>query len=325
MRPAISTADLLQAFQVLNPSNDEEKSAIAQVLGLERKPVAAPEERGAPVESGERQEKSEPDKQRIESTPTPVKSIAVTKPSGKDVGFTVSGPVKHHSGSPLWVKPKLSEEFESAPAPPVELEVPPLFVPRWTRGIMSTALAVRTPTGQVDIREVVSEIARGRLLRTLPRLSAPTMAQSIEILVDVGHSMLPFAADQQNVIEAVRTVAGLDNVSVLKFTGSPLRGAGRDEMLEWPGYYSFPPSKTHVLLLSDLGIGRPPISGTSAGVEEWRQFGRELRRRQIACTAFVPYPSKRWPAGFIYEFRLVEWDRSTTAGNVKFSRRPKST
>jgi hypothetical protein len=325
MRPPISTADLLRAFEVLQPSNGEEKSAIAQVLGLEWKPAAALVQRVPQAEGTERQEKSASEKARIVPVSPPQKSVPVTQPSGKDLGFKVSGPMKHDAGSPLWVKPKPSGQFESAPAPPAQLEVPPLFVPRWTRGIMSTALAVRTPTGQMDIREVVNEIARGRLLRMLPRLSAPAIAQSVEILVDVGHSMLPFAADQQSVVESVRTVAGFDRVSVLKFTGSPLRGAGTDEMLEWPDYYSFPSSKTHVLLLSDLGIGRPPMSDNSASVEEWRQFSWELRRRQVACTVFIPYPGKRWPTALMYQFRLVEWDRSTTAGNVRFSRRPKNT
>jgi hypothetical protein len=274
-----------------------------------------------PPEGGEERPKKTPP--AVPALPQK-KSIPLTQPSAKDLGFKISGPVKQGAGSLLWAKPK-SEKFESAPAPSRQLEVQPLFVPRWTRGIISTALAVRTPTGQVDVREVVNEIARGRLLRTLPRLSAPAIAQRVEILVDVGQAMLPFAADQQNVIEAVRTVAGFDSVTVIKFTGSPMRGAGTDEMLEWPDYYSFPSSKTHLLLLSDLGIGRLPMSGASAGVDEWQRFGWELRRRQIACTAFVPYPVKRWPAALMHQFRLVEWDRSTTAGTVRFSRRPRNT
>jgi hypothetical protein len=324
MRPPISSADLLRAFDELKPSSDEEKSAIAEALGLEWKPAAVPHERIPPKDEGATEVKTQQATTRIVPAPPPQKSVLMTHPAAKDVGFTISGPVKQSSGSLLWAKP--SREFEPAPAPvpPVELEVPPLFVPRWTRGIMSTALAVRSATGQVDIREVVSEIARGRLLRTLPRLIAPAMAQRVEVLVDVGASMLPFAADQRSVIEAVRTVAGIDNVSFLKFMGSPLRGAGADDMLEWPDYYSFPPSKTHVLLLSDLGIGRPPMSGAAASVDEWRRFGWELRRRRIACTGFVPYPAKRWPAALTQQFRLVEWDRATTAGSVRFSRRPNS-
>ncbi len=318
MRPPISTADLLRAFEALQPSNDVEKSAIAQVLGLEWRPVAVLDTPAPPPDT--------PSKKDIPGamisqvvTPQPSKkTIPIAKPTGKASGFKISGPTKRTGGSPLWSTPKSSGAFESISSL-VQLAVLPLFVPRWTRSIMSTALAVRIPVGPVDISAVVDDIARGRLLRMLPQLNAMAMASQVEILVDVGHSMLPFAADQQHVIKAVRTVVGFDCVRVLKFTGSPLRGTGTDDMLEWPEYYSFPLSPTHILLLSDLGIGRSPVSGTSASVDEWRRFGRELRRRQIACTAFVPYPTNRWPLALRHQFRMVEWDRTTTAGHVRFS------
>jgi hypothetical protein len=325
MRPPISSADLLQAFDALRPSTDEDKSAIAEVLGLQWKPVALSRELILPKDD----ELLKPTKMNQDQIGVPIprvpKPIPVTRLSSNDSDFTIRGPVKQTSVSPLWSKP--SGEFEPtlSPLPSAESEVMPLFVPRWTRGIMSTALADRTTTGLIDIREVVSEISQGRLLRTLPRFSTPAMARRVEILADVGISMLPFAADQRSVIAAVRTVAGSDNVSILKFTGSPLQGAGTDDMIEWPDFYTFPSSKTHVLLLSDLGIGRPPMTGTPASVEEWRRFGWELRRRQIACTAFVPYPARRWPVELIRQFHLVEWDRATTAGTIKFSPRPRTT
>jgi hypothetical protein len=119
----------------------------------------------------------------------------------------------------------------------------------------------------------------------------------------------------------VLSVGGSDNVNVLKFRGTPLRGAGSDDMEEWPDSYEFPTTNTHVLLLSDLGIGRPPLSTLTAPVEEWARFGSELRKRRIACTAFVPYPSKRWPRALASQFRVVEWDRATTTGAVRFSRK----
>ncbi len=318
MRPPISTADLLRAFEALQPSNDVEKSAIAQMLGLEWKPVAALNAPVLPAKEDVLKQGPVSATSQVAQPPAPKMAVPVTQPSGKAGRFKISGPVKHTARSPLWATPKSSDAFESVSSL-VQREVPPLFMPRWTRSIMSTALAVRTPTGQVDIHAIVEAISCGRLLRTLPRLNAMAMASQVEILVDVGHSMLPFATDQQHVIKAVRTVVGVDYVRVLKFTGSPLRGAGTDDMLEWPKYYSFPSAQTHILLLSDIGIGRSPMSGTSASVDEWRRFGRELRRRQIACTAFIPYPAKRWPPALMHQLRMVEWDRTTTTGQVRFS------
>ena len=319
MRPPISSADLLRAFRALRPSTEEEKRSIAQALGLQWTPPSV-RMKALPPKSQEPAPAVAAPSAPVPTSPVPPReSVPVAHPGSGAAGFTISGPEKRDHGAMLW--PTAPGDFESAGATAAAVEVAPLFVPRWTRAILSTSLAVRSAIGPADIREIVSEIARGRLLRRLPRLPAATMAPRVDVLVDVGDSMLPFAEDQRGVIKAVQTVAGSDSVRILKFTGSPLRGAGTDEMDEWPAY-SFPSSRTHVLMLTDLGIGRPPTIDTQAGVEEWRRFAWELRRRGISCTAFVPYPAKRWPLALARRFRLVEWDRATTAGSVRFSRRP---
>jgi hypothetical protein len=233
--------------------------------------------------------------------------------------LSIIGPASQDAPSLLWAKP--SRDFETPSGPRVAALIAPLFTPRWTRSILSTALAVRDNVGQPDIGKIVARIARGELLRELPRLEAAAMAQRVEILMDLGESMLPFAEDQRDLVQSVVSVAGFDNVRVLKFRGTPLRGAGSDDMDDWPDSYTFPASNTHLLLLSDLGIGRLPVGAMSAPVEEWTQFGSALRKRGIACTAFVPYPSKRWPRALAAQFRIVEWDRATTTGTVRFSRK----
>jgi hypothetical protein len=318
MQPLISLADLLKAFAELEPSTHEQKTAIARVLGLEWKPPAqsvltVPERK----EQTPRQ-RTQTGAASIIAPRPPQPSLAVAPSAGEDVSFTIAGPSKQDAPSQLWAKP--SSDFEALRTAVVAPSVAPLFTPRWTRGIMSTALAVRSPIGQPDIRQIVYQIARGKLLRALPRLDAAAMAQRVEVLIDVGESMLPFAEDQRGVVQSVLSVAGFDNVRVMKFGGTPLRGAGTDDMDEWPESYAFPSPNTHVLLLSDLGIGRPLVSGAGASADEWLRFASELRRRGIACTAFVPYPSKRWPQALAAQLRLVEWDRATTAGTVRFSR-----
>jgi hypothetical protein len=320
MNPPISSADLLRAFTELEPSTDDAKRAIAQVLGLEWKMAKL----AIPLPPGPEVPLPDPlAPVKIERLPTPVKESVATVPTVNAVmNFTLSGPAKKKTASVLWATPP--GEFEVPPASPAPAEVPPLFLPRWTRAILSTALAARSQTGTPDVREIVSEIARGHLLRKLPQLYADTMAQQVQVLVDVGDSMLPFAADQRNAIKAVKAVAGSDRVAVLKFTGSPLRGAGTDDEAVWKEFV-FPSSKAQILMLTDLGIGRSPLSETLASVNEWRRFGRELRRRGIACTVFLPYPAKRWPSNLAGQFRLVAWDRATTASSVKFSRRSRNT
>ena len=134
------------------------------------------------------------------------------------------------------------------------------------------------------------------------------IAPFVEILLDVGDSMMPYVQDQRELVSAVQTVVGAGSVRPLKFMGSPLRGAGTDEDETWPDY-SFPPPGVHLLLLTDFGIGRPPVSHVQVNAQEWRRFADELRRRKVGCTAFVPYPQSRWPVKITRYFRTVEWDR----------------
>jgi hypothetical protein len=320
MNPPISSADLLRAFTELEPSNEDAKRGIARALGLEWKVVKA----ATPAPSQPQVLPSDPlAPVKIEMPMPHVEDSIVSVPTVSAVmNFTVSGPTKKKAASILWATPP--GEFEGMQASSAPAEVAPLFLPRWTRAILSTSLAVRSRTGSPDVREVVSQIARGHLLRKLPQLYTDTMAQQVQVLVDVGDSMLPFAADQRTAIKAVKAVAGSDRVTVLKFTGSPLRGAGTDDEEVW-NEFVFPSSKAQILMLTDLGIGRSPLTETLASVNEWRRFGRELRRRGITCTVFLPYPAKRWPSALAGQFRLVAWDRATTASSVKFSRRSNNT
>src|SRR5258707_1036577 len=78
------------------------------------------------------------------------------------------------------------------------------------------------------------EVARGRPLRKLPRFAGNLVAPFVEILLDVGDSMMPYAQDQRELVSAVQTVVGAGSVRTLKFMGSPVRGGGTDEHETWP-------------------------------------------------------------------------------------------
>ena len=219
-----------------------------------------------------------------------------------------------------WVN-NTAGDFDPQPSSTAITEQATLFEPKWTRSILSTALGVQAPIGRIDLAAVVQEAARARPLRYLPRLPGNTISPSVQILMDVGDPMIPFLGDQQALIPAIERVVGFESTRVLKFTANPLRGAGTDEDDTWPPY-TIPPSGTQVLRLTDFGIGQPPLGGPRATFTEWQSFANGLHRRKVSCTAFVPYPPERWPRGLSRLFRLVEWDRDTTTGRVKFSRKP---
>jgi len=316
MRPVISSGDVVRAFAVLKRASDTERRIIAELLGFTlRDPVAQapiskppPPTHAAPPPAGK----------GADVRPQP-RATATELPKAPDTGtgVTVAGPAIRDAGSIPWTS--APGDF-AAPESRANIAVAPLFEPRWTRAILSTALAGKGATGSLNLPEIVSAVAKRRPLRSLPRLPGGIIAPRVDLLLDVGESMMPFAGDQTALVAAVRTVVGADSVRHLKFVGSPLRGAGTDDDEVWPDY-AFPATGTHVLLLTDFGIGRPPAGFTPAGNDEWRRFALALRKRQVGCTAFVPYPAARWPLEARRHFKIVQWDRATTAGNVKFSRR----
>jgi hypothetical protein len=72
-----------------------------------------------------------------------------------------------------------------------------------------------------------------------------------------------------------------------------------------------------VLLLTDLGIGRPLFARESATPAVWRGFLEELRRAGCAPVALVPYAPARWPPALRRALPIILWDRRTSAGHVR--------
>jgi hypothetical protein len=104
-------------------------------------------------------------------------------------------------------------------------------------------------------------------------------------------------------------------VQTLKFTGCPSFGAGAGRR-PWPRYH--PPSPpTPVLVLTDLGIARPALSGVSVQVEEWISFSAFLRSWGCPLVAFVPYPRSRVPLRLVREITVIQWDRMTSVQAVR--------
>lgn len=201
---------------------------------------------------------------------------------------------------------------EHAPRPPLE----PLLVPEWTRAILSTALSTACGEGDVDVERVAERIARREAVTAVPRLPLTTLRRGVQVLVDQGQGMQPFMRDLTAIQGEIRRVAGEHRARVLRFAGTPLRAAGAGPRGRW-GEYLPPPRGTPVLLLTDLGIGRPQLSADPATVEEWLELAAVVRRAGCPLVALVPYGAHRWPAALRDAMTLVEWDRPTSAARVR--------
>ena len=196
------------------------------------------------------------------------------------------------------------------------LDHEPLLPPGRACSILAAAVETRDLNGPVDIDRLVETVARARPVQQLPRLPLSSLVRGVQLLVDTGLGMEPFARDQQELTSELRRVIGRSRVTELRFRNIPTRGAGSGPVWTWASY--LPPAPgTPVLVLTDLGIGGPRVSPQRSQAWEWRTLAECLARRGSSLIAFVPYPSSRFPPGLARSMTIVPWDRTTTISTVR--------
>lgn len=323
IRPPVSTADLLRAFAEIRPDTDEAKGSIAYILGFDwetplkdedvnlPKPVPPPVPPPAPS----------PVPQFVAPTPFSKSTFAeaeVPKHAAPRVRFRISGPNDVERPKLDWLAS--TEALGDRPMGRAPKPVP-LFRPQWTRAILGASLSTQTPTGPPDMDRVVEIIAQGGAMRFLPRQRIMTLAHGVQVLFDVGEGMQPFSQDRATLLRDLKRIVGDGALDVLRFTGSPRQMRRGGKIRRWRAYTSFPPQLgACVLVVSDFGIGRTLRLSHGASPSTWLAFAKHLNRRGHRIVGFLPYPPSRWPLLLARAVVLVQWDRSTTVGRIRFAR-----
>jgi len=299
----ISLGHLAQALKKLKPKDEETRLAIAKTLGM----GWAPPQKVMPAAKGkERDTDVRPLKPIL--PPVPIFDQPVHRPLASRLEHTRS----EEPAPAIYVPPLAASAPESeTKSPPLE----PLFFPRWTRGILSAGLATNSEIGDVDVDRVVRILAAGGSVEEFPLLSQPTLNRGVQLLIDRSQAMEPFIKDQVRLHKEILNVVGPDRVTTLRFVGCPTRGAGVGTEAMW-SQYEAPLNGAPVLLLTDLGIGRPGLSDERSGVREWLSFAYLVKKAKSPLIAFVPYGEKRWPPALRTQISIIQWDRNTTAITV---------
>jgi hypothetical protein len=303
-RSEVSVGDLVLAVKRLGVDDAALAQEVARLLGL------APAREPVPVE--ERKLPFQPPLPEPEKPPPPP-----PKPPALDPLDSTLKPST--SEVDLWLPPAEVSPLQqtrasagAAPEPPVE----PLFLANWTRAILSSALSTNGDDGPLDFDRIAEALGRAEIPAQLPRLPRPTTRRGVQLLVDKAEAMTFFAGDQASLQEAARNAIGSDNVKVLRFAGCPPRGVRASAAEDWKPYAP-PLPGTPVLLLTDLGVGRPMFSDERADEREWLAFASRVRRAGCPLVAFVPYEQRRWPRALRRAMTIVEWDRRTSAVTIR--------
>ena len=312
---ASSLADIARCFKILEPTDDATRNAIVGMLGLHEAETFSPHQMTLPPVRPLQKGPSKPNLKQEEKdkhSPSP--------PPGPDSAQTstwISSALELRSNKTekwdIGVTP-LPRQSSSSEFPELPLE--PLFVPQWTRGILSAALSTTSEDGPLDIERIVASLALRRYQQSLPRLPQPTLRRGVQLLIDKSDALVPFSRDQRWLQDELLHLVGSDKLEILRFIGSPLRDAGQGPKSTWSKYQP-PLAGTVVLLLTDLGIGQPMFSTDAASVSEWLDFAYEIHRAGCPLVAFIPYGPDRWPYQLHKLITMIQWDRKTCVSTVR--------
>ena len=320
--------DLLRAFRKLDPKNKYTKQAIMAFLGVElqtsKKNSEEIVQKLEPTISSEETSRS-PEFKNL-GTAVDMKISGVETQSQDITQMEVEEAIPSIltlSKSTLRWKPKWAfKVVPLAPSMPGKATEPsglePIFQRKLTRSILKISLSIPRDSGCVNLREVIEKIAKGEVLRTLPRLSELVLAPRIQLLLDRSDGMMPFLQDLRKIQRDIRRLVCDGSLEVLGFSCCPSRGTGKGYKRTWKRYYDHytPLPGSKVVCVTDLGIGDPPGSDMAASPEEWIIFDDYLRRASCFLFVFVPYSSSRWPKELVRKMSILHWDHRTNASHA---------
>ncbi|MEM7231892.1 MAG: formylglycine-generating enzyme family protein [Planctomycetota bacterium] len=158
----------------------------------------------------------------------------------------------------------------------------------------------------VDEHRIARAVSSGESLKEVPYRSRRIWSSRAVVVVDHAEHLTPFWGDQDEVVAALRRIAG-SRLEVHTLLGGPRGVLMHEGRVERRGLEYLKPG-TPLLVLSDLGFYR----GDELS-DRWLRLGRELRRSGIRPLALIPCPQGRWRAQVAELWNGVVWDRSAGA------------
>lgn len=209
----------------------------------------------------------------------------------KPIPFLRVGRVEYNDNEgaqPAKAVPKLDLD---PPRTSRELPVPPLVAwPRLWRVLEDVFRSLREGE-RLDVPRLVGEIARGRVIRRLPRQWVAGTGR-VRLVLDRSRHLVPFWSDQRLLEMELRWRLGPHSLEV-RYLGH----AGPMELLaerETEGLQ---------LVVSDLGF-----FGSRESRETWKRLGEAWSGQGARLRALVPCPPERWDQDLAKLWNATEWE-----------------
>lgn len=214
---------------------------------------------------------------------------------------------------PLWYQEAQPYQDNDADLKAPEGLSPPKQKPlmAWRRlwPFLKLALGANTLSHKPDLPRIVDRIAKGELLRRLPKAKRKGWASQAQLIIDFAPSLLPFWADFNGLHEQLADLRGQAGLNVLAFPdGDPFGACWHNTSDGWRtvNRYNPPQAGTPVLVLSDLGCNEVSEQRRM----RWRRFGAQLARSGCRPVALMSSPPRWWDAELTQVFIAVYWDRA---------------
>lgn len=288
----IGIGDVIRAWRELGATTDEERRAIAQLLGYDLRGSTATKT-------------AETDMRVVRPVPgtTQRDTIKLEPPPTSDAKAIplelVPYPDAEHDVAALPSR-KLARP-ESVVATPVES----LFAANWKRSICASLCARRRPYGAIDLGRTIDLFARRLPVRFIRR-DRLVSASEIAVVIDRKGVIAWFRLDTDQLIEQLNGVTRAP-VTVMTNDGPP--DLGEDDTLRIG-------AGGRVIAITDLGCASPWAPANRPRVDAWVVHALALRARGASLVVVTPVPPDRVPQDVARVATCIYWDGRTRAGAV---------
>lgn len=321
----IFLGELVRALVTLQPTDSAEREAIAQLLGFQIGRAATIETRASGVAGVPSPPRAEPERPSRRSPQTgfsqQISSEDEAAPDAPDIRLK---PRRGRRSRARHVRiadsdRALAPQIETDPLARLQVFPQPLFKPETERSILALSLATAEEWGEIDLDRLIDGLTFHRPMpRELPRRTVETLRRGVHTVVDRRSSMLPFYQDQDALIATLGRLVGIDRVNITYFD----QAAGLLALTRLNGARNKVPlaSGIPVLLVSDLGVGRPPFALPPLAASVWLNFARLLEMAGCPLIIYFPYPLDRCPRPLARRLRIIHWDRRSSVHSIHRAR-----
>lgn len=186
-----------------------------------------------------------------------------------------------------------------------------LFPPATQRALIRGVAASRRADGELDVERAVLALARRQPLRELPRTWLYVAGAGLQLLLDFGEPMEPFAADVRRFPAELTAALGAESFAPIWFRDAPAADAVWPADSDVPKRYRAPSPGGRALAVTAFGV-RGGLQASPATIETWLRFEAHLRTQKVPLVALTPLSPRLRPRALVQRIPMITWDRNTT-------------